>query len=285
MTLIMQAAPWRQGGWGGEMTEDVTIPGFGHTKKTTLYAVGVGAVLVIGVAYYRSKKSAAAAQAASVAQAGSNATDPATGYPYGSPEDAAALATQTSYYQATGGYGGDGGYYGGSPSPAGNTGFVSNAAWAQAYEEYAVNNIQSDSTTVAAALGKYLTGQPLSQDQLNIVEQAIAFEGYPPVAGSNGYPPSYHLQPSGPTPGGGTGTGQLPPIGTVIYGPWRVQSGQTIQSVASRFGIQPSAIIGQWAVGNVVKIPWLIKSGQTWSSIAAVYEIQPSNLMAYVGVN
>lgn len=181
------------------MADTIDVPGLGATKKTTLYAVGVGAVLVVGVVYYRSKKQAAAAQAASVTQAGTNATDPATGYPYGSPEDAAALSTQASYYQANqGGYGD--GYSGGSPGTgSGSTGFVSNAAWAQAYEQYAVNNVQANATTVAAALGKYLTGQPLSADQLNIVEQAIAFEGLPPIAGTNGYPPSYQLQQT-PTP-------------------------------------------------------------------------------------
>jgi hypothetical protein len=261
---------------------DIQIPGLGHTKKSTLYAVGVGVILVFGVAYYRSKKSAAA-QAASVASAGTNQTDPATGYPYGSPEDAAALATQANYYQSTGS--GGGGSYGGSPSPSQGTGFVSNAAWAQAYEQYAVNNIQSDSNTVAAALGKYLTGQPLTPDQLNVVEQAIAFEGLPPISGTNGYPPSYQLQQSTPTGGGSGGTGQLPKVGTVIYGPWLVQPGQTEQSVASRFGIQPNAIIGSWQPGKTVIIPWLIKPGQTWSSIAAVYEIDPNHLMSYVGVS
>lgn len=183
------------------MTDTVNLPGVGSTKKTTVYAVSAGAVLLIAVVYYRSKKQAAAAQAASVAQAGTNETDPATGYPYGSPEDAAALSTQASYYQATGGYGGNGG--GGSAGTGTGTGFVSNAAWAQAYEEYAVNHTQANATTVAAALGKYLTGQPLNQDQLNIVEQAIAFEGLPPISGTNGYPPSYQLQQS-PTSSGNT---------------------------------------------------------------------------------
>lgn len=262
----------------------IDIPGLGHTKKSTLYAVGIGAVLIVGVVYYRSKKTAAA-QAASVAAAGSNTIDPATGYPYGSPEDAAALATQTSYYQSgNGAYGG--GYSGGSPGTGTGTGFVSNAAWAQAYEQYAVNNIQSDANTVAAALGKYLTGQPLTQGQLDVVEQAIAFEGLPPVAGPNGYPPSYQLQhiTTPPPTGGGSGSVSGPPVGTTIYGPWLVKSGQSIQSVASRFGIQPSQIVGTWQVGNTVKIPWLVKSGQTWEGIAAVYGISVTSLKNYIGV-
>ena len=189
------------------MAETINVPGLGSTKKTTAYAIGGGFLLVIGIVYYR-KKQASSVQAASVAQAGTDTIDPATGYPYGSPEDAAALSTQSSYYQDTsGGYGGG---YGGSPSPSQGTGFVSNAAWAQAYEEYAVNNIQSDSTIVAAALGKYLTGQPLSQDQLNIVEQATAFEGLPPQAGVNGYPPSYNLASVSPPTSGPT---QYPGVG------------------------------------------------------------------------
>lgn len=201
------------------MADTIHLPGMGETKKSTAYMIGAGLVVVGGIAYYRSKKTAAAAQAASVAQAGGTTTDPATGYPYGSAEDAAALAAQSNYNTGAGygGYAGGGYPYSGGQPGTVQTGFTSNAAWAQAYEEYAVNNIQSSSTVVAAALGKYLTGQPLTPDQLSIVEQAIAFEGPPPVAGTNGYPPSYQLQ-QGTTPQTiADGYYGIPAQGGIIY--------------------------------------------------------------------
>ena len=61
---------------------------------------------------------------------------------------------------------------------------------------------------IAAALGKYLLGQPLTPDQITTVQQAIASEGFPPVAGLNGNPPGYITAPPvGGNGGGGTGGG------------------------------------------------------------------------------
>ncbi len=273
------------------MPDTVHVPGMGETKKSTVYIVAGGFVLVAGIAYYRSKKTAAA-NAASVAQAGATTTDPATGYPYGSAEDAAALAAQAGYNDGTGygyGYGGSYPYSTSTPGTI-QTGFTSNAAWAQAYESYATQNLNADAATVAAALGKYLTGQSLTNDQLSVVEQAIAFQGIPPQSGANGYPPSYNLIPNGGTPpaGGGpvstTGSG-LPAVGTVIYGPWMIQAGQSINGVAARFGLSTQQIQNanpglSWVPGRVIRIPWLVKNGQTLQSVAAVFEIPPSQFAA-----
>lgn len=256
------------------MADTISIPGIGNTKKKTVYAVGIGIVLVGAAVYYRNKQSAAAAQAASVAQAGTDTTDPATGYPYGSPEDAAALNTQAGYYQSVDGSAG--GYYGGSPSPGQGTGFISNAAWAQAYEEYAVNNIQSDSTTVAAALGKYLTGQPLTQDQLNIVEQAIAFEGLPPIAGTNGYPPSYNLgttaPPTVPTQSTGVGNWNL---SAVVKGPTEVDlswanQGSNYPSYQINYGIGSTGPFKTRVSGTTARIGALKPSTTYQFSISAI---------------
>jgi hypothetical protein len=128
----------------------------------------------------------------------------------------------------------------------------------------------------------------LTADQVSIVQQAIAFEGYPPQSGPNGYPPSYQQVPNGGTPpgngGGSTSTGKvnpatgLPPVGTVIYGPWLVQNGQSQNTVAAHFGISPSQIQGSWNVGNVVRIPWLVKAGQTIDSVAKYYDIPAQQL-------
>src|ERR1700720_1048663 len=95
-----------------------TIKIFGSNLPKPVVFGGGALVLVGGVYYYRKNKASAAANTA-IAAAGTNAVDPATGYPYGSPEDAAALSTQSAHVDpstlASGGYGFTG-YAGGSGS-------------------------------------------------------------------------------------------------------------------------------------------------------------------------
>lgn len=175
---------------------------FGPMQKKTALIVGGGGALVIGIGYYRSKKAAAANAAAATSSAattdansGQSGIDPATGYPYGSAEDAAALASQQGisynpYQPGLGGY---------QPGQYPQTGppFSSNAAWAQ-YCEQTMGSSGSDA--IAAALGHYLTGSPLQSGEPTIVDQAIAIGGYPPTAGPNGMPPG--LNTNNPGPGG-----------------------------------------------------------------------------------
>lgn len=194
-------------------------------NKMAVFVIG-GGLAVGGVLYYRNKQSAAAA---TVASSGANTEiDPATGYAYGSPEDAAALANQGSYVSPTNSGYGYGGYSGGSGSGVFGTGqpgsFTSNAEWAQFVEAYEVNNLGGDAPTIGNAIGKYLTGQPLTTDNMiSIIQSAIAIGGYPPVSGPNGNPPGYvtgttgtTIPPPGngnpPPPPGNTGVGQAKPI-------------------------------------------------------------------------
>lgn len=92
------------------------------------------------------------------------------------------------------------GYYGagvGYPVPQQAS---TNAQWSQA----AVSALTAQGyggQDVLNALGPYLSGQNLTQSQTQIVYTAIAVEGYPPVAGTNGYPPAIKT-------GGGGGGGQ-----------------------------------------------------------------------------
>jgi hypothetical protein len=181
-----------------------TIKVAGKPMNKTLVYGGVGVVLVAGIYYYRKNK-ASAASAASVTAAGSTEIDPATGYPYGSAEDAAALSSQSDYQSPTvgGGYGYSG-YAGGSGAGAFGTSapgtFISNADWAQYVEGYEVNTMGADAPTVGNVIGKYLTGQPLTSDNMvSIVQSAIAIGGYPPVSGPNGHPPGYVTSTTAPT--------------------------------------------------------------------------------------
>lgn len=79
--------------------------------------------------------------------------------------------------------------YGGGPFNTQATA-ATNAQWAQAAESQ-LQGIVNESA-LSAALGKYLTGQPMTDSQKNLADQAIAVEGYPPVSGPNGYPPAMH---------------------------------------------------------------------------------------------
>jgi len=172
------------------MAETVSIPGFGSQKKTTVYVVGGLVVVVIGIGIYRSRKATASATP-SGAGIDTASIDPATGFAYGSAEDAAALNTQAGYIQpAQYGYGGGADTSTGSVTQPTAGGFVSNAQWTQAAEAYA-ESLGSNVTAVASALGHYLAGVPLTPGEVDLVQQAIASQGYPPQSGPNGYPPSY----------------------------------------------------------------------------------------------
>jgi len=167
------------------MADTVNIPGMGAQKKTTVYIAGGIGVVIVGVVWYRSRNTATSTTTSTPVD--TTQIDPATGYAYGSAEDAAALAAQSSYISAGGSSGGGSSYYSGGQQP---TGFVSDAQWAQAAEDYLGNTVGSDLPTVSAALGKYITGGSVTDDQHSIINQAIAFQGYPPVPGPDGYPPS-----------------------------------------------------------------------------------------------
>jgi hypothetical protein len=187
---------------------------FGKNLSKQDMWIGGGAVAVFGIGYYRYRKQQKADQAAADAATApgtgagsSDQIDPATGFPYGSAEDAAALTAQAGYNSPVNGLNGGGGYYyGGQPyGPGGGQppgGFTSNAEWSQAAESFLVDQEGQNANAVGNALGKYITGQvvtdPTAQGYIN---QAIAFEGYPPVAGPNGFPPNIRTGPVPPGPG------------------------------------------------------------------------------------
>lgn len=218
-----------------------TIKIFGTQVPKTAAIAGGGIVLIGGIYFYRKQK-ASSANAASVAAAGASSIDPATGYAYGSAEDSAALAAQGNYQSpggstgyGYGGYaGGSGGSFGGSPGT-----FSSNAAWAQYVEAYMVNNEGADAPTVGNAIGKYITGQPLTDSGwVSIVDTAIAIGGYPPVSGPNGNPPGFITSNTTPTP---------TPEGTVSVPNCVGQTAGAAHNQLVNAGLIPTANAGQRA--------------------------------------
>jgi LysM repeat protein len=159
-------------------------------KKTALLAIGGIAALGV-VVWFRQKNQPQSAQPSDAE------IDPATGFPYGSAEDAAALAQQDSFISPSPG----GATTGGSGAYPPGTGFVSNGQWVQAVIEYmTTNGLVEDAGQLTSALGIYINGSPASDTNVNLIQQAIAVQGFPPVSGPSGYPPAINRAPVGTPP-------------------------------------------------------------------------------------
>lgn len=93
-----------------------------------------------------------------------------------------------------------------------------NAQWSQATVS-ALTAQGYTGQTVLGALGPYLTGKQVTPAQEQIIQAAIAVEGYPPIPGPSGNPPGIVTAGSG---GGGTGQGggdtQKVPVPNVVGG-------------------------------------------------------------------
>lgn len=173
------------------MAEKINIPGFGPANKTAVYVVGGGAAALLAYSIWKYRQNQAA-NAASTATGTTDTSqlDPATGYPYGSPEDAAALSSQAGYTNPYG-YVGIGPNTGDTSTPI--PAITDNGAWTQKAEDILVNTNGLDAPTVSAALGKYITGESVNSTEASIINQAISVANYPPQAGPSGYPPSVRL--------------------------------------------------------------------------------------------
>lgn len=237
--------------------ETIDTP-LGHVSKKTAIIGGGAAAVGLALLYRYEKQKQAAASA------GANTEiDPATGYAYGSAEDAAALAAQGNYILPGGG--GGGGTVGSIPS--GGTGlpqgFGSNAEWVQFVIQYVTDkDVVSDSgAAMSAALGIYITGQVPTSDQTSLIQQAIAIAGYPPISGPNGYPPHINTNPPGnttppppvpqpapaPSPDGPTVLPQAPP--PPAQRTYTVKSGDTLIGIAGRLGIDWHTLFSNnWAL-------------------------------------
>jgi PASTA domain len=200
----------------------VHVPGIGPMKKKTATIAGVAAgVLVVVYIEVRKRQAAAATPATgtagTVTDAAGNvcsALDPSSNYCPGSAQDQAYYAQQSGVLG--GGLGGPSGsgtgivgydqngnpIYASSGSGvtavSGPGSFTNNAQWAS-YCEQGMGSSGNDA--IAAALGKYITGGPVTSDaQVTTIDEAIAIGGYPPTQGPGGKPPSINRTGNAPPP-------------------------------------------------------------------------------------
>lgn len=167
---------------------------------------------------------------------GTNAA--AYGYGYGTSAATYGYGYGTGYGEYGFGGGGQyGGYYGYGTGTTGTQPITTNAQWGQAAEA-AMGSSGNDN--IAAAIAKYLAGQPVTQDQELIIQEAMAVVGQPPQAAVSGYPPKIHV-----TKGGGTGGNATNPVtGLHVSQPgttgvdiaWNASPGATSYQVTSTHG-------------------------------------------------
>ena len=206
---------------------------------------------MIGVVIVRKRSAGSAAAAGTAAAlvtdpAGNQCAtlDPSTGYCPGTAGDISAqqaAAVNSSADLA----GGGGGYYIPPTTGVNGTGsavpsFTDNASWGQ-YVETALGSSGSDA--IAAAIAKYLSGQPVTAAQATTIEEAIAIANKPPVTGVNGDPPSMTLAPGGPP------TSTAPPPAAVmvpnVVGDDAVNASSALQAAGLLMHPEPPAVKGR----------------------------------------
>lgn len=179
---------------------EVNLPLVGGVSKKALAIGGGAAAAVIGLIYIRKRK--AQSSSAATAATGDTSTADTTGTSdYVDPglQD----TSQGPTYGATGYYDPNAGQWVYGNTGTGQAAATTNTQWAQNAIAYLGSNVAMDTAALSAALGAYLQGQALTSDQVSLVDQAIAAEGYPPVSGTGGYPPG--IRESGTSSQGGTG--------------------------------------------------------------------------------
>lgn len=153
----------------------------------------VGGTAAAGVVYWVYKRNLSSGGAAPTTDPN---IDSNTGLPYGFDTGSSSPVQGTTpslygYIDPTTGQ-----FIGGSGTGSGVvTAPSTNGQWAQQAEAY-LSTLGYDPLTVAVALGKYLSGQTLTDEQMGIVSAAIAFYGNPPTA----VPPPHVTPPVGQGP-------------------------------------------------------------------------------------
>jgi hypothetical protein len=227
-------------------------------SKPQLAIVGVGGAVTIFLVF-KHYQNANAANAASTTANTSADIDPATGYPYGSPEDEAALSEQQS--DLSGLAASDGGTVSeptGTTTTTTTTGATTNAAWAQEAQA-ALVALGYNAESAAGAIGAYLGGIAETPSQVNMIQIVLAEVGPPPVG-------TYSIISAGSSGGGSTGTtGNPAPISGNPVGPVSTSNYQfpAPQNLTAQSG-------GSGKI-NVSWIPVVGPSGQTPSGYTVAY--------------
>lgn len=209
------------------MDGTIKLPVFGTVKKGTAAVGGAAIAGIFLFLWWRQHKTDQAAQAAG------SATTPQTAAPQG---------IDPGFFAAGDGGAGIGNLGDGGGGPQGPGNFRTNADWAQYAEEH-LTGLGNHAQVVGNALGKYLTGQPLTPDQVSIVQEAIAFAGYPPLSGPDGHPPGY-LTATPP---------HKPPGGKVRVPGVLGRNSRTAERIIRQAGLVPRAPAGHrasWIVGH-----------------------------------
>lgn len=184
------------------MADTVNVPGLGATNKYFVYG-GLGVVGVLAVMYFRNHKANAATSstALSAPSGGTGDQFPSDGTT-GNPNDPYSIDPLTGITygdesQSGGIGGGGGGFFNvGQTTYPSTTTFTNNAQWSQYAENFLTGSSGMQPGTVSNALGAYITGHSVTAAQEAIINDAIAFAGYPPVAGPGNFPPSIRVQGS-----------------------------------------------------------------------------------------
>lgn len=140
------------------MADTINVPGLGPTKSVYVYAGGALVLGIVGYAWWKNAQSSAP-----------------TDYVGADPDDFGV----TDYDSPLGNSGTNST---GSYSAVDPGAIDTNGEWTLAAHEYLTNTGYS-SVAVLTALGKYLARQGLTEEQVNIVQGAIAAFGPPPVGG------------------------------------------------------------------------------------------------------
>lgn len=133
------------------------VPGVGPVSKKTLAVIGGGAGGLLLFLYWRSRQTDWGAVAAEEEQAAEDE--------YGGLTDGGAGGTVSGYDQD-------------SSSDTQTTAPRTNAEWSNLATERLLASYEN--AAITDALGAYLARKPLSDDQMRIVQAAIAVAGYPP---------------------------------------------------------------------------------------------------------
>lgn len=180
------------------MASTVKLPVFGTVSKGRAAGVIIGGAAVSGYMIYRYQKKQRMADSAELSTESAG-----YGYGYGTAAGAYGYGGVTYGYGASGGFPPTG-YYGygvTQPPGSGQPGIpaTTNAQWVQA----AVTQLSGSGFSpqhVTTVLGTYISGHEIEPGDEHIIDAAIGIEGYPPVAGANGFPPGIK---TGGTTGGG----------------------------------------------------------------------------------